>query len=99
MAAKVPPIPYKVQVLDRSGYLSSPWADWFREMFNRIGGNIALSNVELATLQTEDLAALEATVTALQTLVSSIQATVSGHTTSIANLETSVNDLSQGPNL
>lgn len=45
----VPPLPYKQLLAGDDGLVSAPWAKWFRQVFERIGGNIALTNNELAS--------------------------------------------------
>lgn len=39
MAQDVPPVPYNVQMLTDDGIVSRPWAEWFRQVFARIGGH------------------------------------------------------------
>lgn len=34
----VPPVPYQTPVSDNKGILTSPWADWFRQILANIGG-------------------------------------------------------------
>ncbi len=34
----LPPIPYKTKFLDNKGFLSGPWAKFFRGLFFRLGG-------------------------------------------------------------
>lgn len=49
MSKTVSPPPYKITVTDRLGNMSSAWSNWIRDLYDRIGGTVALSNVELAT--------------------------------------------------
>ncbi len=37
----VPPVPYKTPLLDSNGKLTVPWIAWFRQLFERVGGNSA----------------------------------------------------------
>lgn len=90
MAQVIPPLPYKSPVITQTGFLSEPWSKWFRQMFIRIGGIEALSNVELAALPALELAAVEADITSLETSVTTLQATVT-------SLQAQINDLNQGP--
>lgn len=39
MANIVPPIPYKVDVITKTGKMSDPWVKFFRELYNRAGGS------------------------------------------------------------
>jgi microcystin-dependent protein len=46
--AKVPPVPHTAQAVDKSGRFTPIWADFFKQVFSRLGGHGALSNVELS---------------------------------------------------
>jgi hypothetical protein len=46
-AKNVPAVPYKSQLLTPQGFLTEPWAKFFRQLSVRIGGYAALTNVEL----------------------------------------------------
>lgn len=81
----VPPVPYKAVVVDGSGFLTSAWSAWFRQVFMRVGGSVALSNAELAALPALNLSTVEADITALQASVSALQV--------------KDNDFGQGPDL
>ncbi len=87
MAEVVPPIPYKTPVTNNSGMITEPWSKWFRQVFQRIGGTVALSNTELT--ENLDLTDIENDIAALQTLTG-------GHTTSINTLNDLVDGLLQG---
>jgi hypothetical protein len=78
MAVTVPNPPYKTPFLTPSGFLSQPWTIWIRELFVRVGGSVAESNLELAS--SGSLATTNGRVTALETLTTT-------HTAQIANLE------------
>jgi len=43
----LPPVPYQSPIMDRQGQLSPVWAAWFRQLFFRVGGHVALTNTEL----------------------------------------------------
>jgi microcystin-dependent protein len=45
--AKVPPVPHTAQAVDKSGRFTPIWADFFKQVFSRLGGHGALSNAEL----------------------------------------------------
>lgn len=76
MAEKVPPIPYKIPVVNAKGFLSEPWDRWFRHMFNRIGGpGEVATNAELQAAPL-DLVALQAQVATLQTQATNLQASI-----------------------
>lgn len=51
MAQDLPPVPQQVAVTDANGRLTPAWADWFKKAAARMGGNIGLSNKDLATRQ------------------------------------------------
>lgn len=84
MSEIVPPVPLKSELTDANGFLSPAWAGFFKQLFNRIGGAVALTNIELAT-QIGDVPTIQANLTALQATV--------------ANLQSMINDLNQGPKL
>lgn len=48
--AKLPPVPHQVAMLDERGYLTPVWADFFKQLFVRVGGNTALTNRELEAI-------------------------------------------------
>lgn len=74
----VPPIPLKTLPLNELGYFSPAWTKWLQFVFTRIGGNIALSNIELATIQTESIDDLEAAVTLLTGRVNNLELEAGG---------------------
>lgn len=47
MSNKVPPIPFRAQLLDEFGNISQIWGDFFKQCRARIGGAVAPSNDEL----------------------------------------------------
>lgn len=49
MSNTLPPIPYKSIVTNKSGFLTPAWIAFFRELFFRVGGNVAPTNIELNT--------------------------------------------------
>lgn len=88
----VPPVPYKTPITNKSGILHPLWSAWFRQLFARIGGPIALTNVELENIAEINLTDVEADIAVIQGQISTLQSTTATHTTQI-------NDLGQGPNL
>jgi hypothetical protein len=97
MAKPLPPFPFKSQAVNRSGWFSPIVVGWFRDLYVRVGGLEALSNVELAQLQQEDLEEIEADISSIQSSITSLQATVAGHTSSIAALNSQIEDLKKAP--
>lgn len=69
----VPPIPLQVQIVDDRNYLNPVWSRWFVQLYQRIGGSLALSNSELETIQTEGIDELEAQVTDLTNRVALLE--------------------------
>lgn len=43
----LPPVPFKIPVLDDRGYVSQAWGAFFRQLFVRVGGHNAKTNTEL----------------------------------------------------
>lgn len=72
MAENLPPVPYKIKFTNDAGFLSDPWAKWFRQLFTRIGGSVALTNADLEA----DIAALEATTATHTSNISSLQTSI-----------------------
>lgn len=58
----LPSPPYKSPVLDDSGLLTPAWQIWMNEIFVRMGGKLALSNLQIE----EELDDLDTRVTALE---------------------------------
>jgi hypothetical protein len=46
----LPPVPYREKLLNQQGFLNSTWSTWFRQLFVRVGGNVALTNGELVNI-------------------------------------------------
>lgn len=36
---QLPPVPYKTPLNGPQGLITTPWSTWFRQLFNRVGGN------------------------------------------------------------
>lgn len=83
MASKIPAVPYKAPFAGKDGYLSPVWANWFRDLFQRIGGNEALTNQELEGNTTDfsaQISSLQTQVTTLSGEVDALQSEVGGLT-------------------
>jgi hypothetical protein len=87
----VPPIPYKVKVTDQAGFVSPTWSKWFRSLFERVGGVVALSNLDLATIQLIDISDLQSDILALQAQNTVLSSQITSQVAS------AVSDLNQGP--
>lgn len=89
-APTLPNVPYQSQAVEQSGFFSPPWTAFFRELFNRVGKNIALTNTQLEELQAANLATINTEITNLQSLafIQNIE---------ITSLQLAINDLSVGP--
>lgn len=37
-APNIPPLPINTPMSNQAGFVSMPWAEWFRQIFNRVGG-------------------------------------------------------------
>ena len=92
MSDTVPPPPYKSPVITPQGFLTDVWSKWFRQVFSRIGGSVALSNTQLEALPAASLATVNSRLSALEI-------TSASNTTRITTLESQVSALNQGPTL
>lgn len=72
MAENITPVPVKIPMIDRSGLLSMTWENWFRQLFARIGGSVALTNAELEA----DISALQTTSASHTTSIATINTTL-----------------------
>jgi hypothetical protein len=90
MPVTIPPPPYKTPFVDRSGTLAPAWQTWFRDLFIRIGGKIALTNVELAEVQSENLEAIQDDIDALEASVTTLQGTSTSQGNAITILQATV---------
>lgn len=88
MAESLPPVPYRVAMTNpNTGRLTKPWADFFQQLFIRVGGLEAPSNSEIGTTATTDSSSQ---VAALQTQVDS-------NTTAVADFENRIKALEVKP--
>jgi len=53
MSSNLPPVPHRAPLLELNGFLNPVWADWFQKVFLRVGGNIAETNDELYTVNSD----------------------------------------------
>ncbi len=72
MSITVPNVPYKAPIADQSGLISQAWAGWVQQVTLRIGGRVALTNIELQDLRESDLTDIRADILALQTSLTSL---------------------------
>ena len=70
MAISIPPVPYKVQMLNESGLLTEAWAAWFRQMTAGVENDEdAPSNADLQ----DDIDDLSDTVSDLQSQINDLK--------------------------
>lgn len=83
MSESLPNPPYKTPMIDQSGFLTPAWNKFIFQVFKRAGGNVALSNLELAGLTntfTDQIVLIQTDLTNIETA-----------------LATASNDFNQGP--
>lgn len=95
----LPPLPYKTPVINERGFLTEPWAKLFRQLWVRVGGSIALTNLELEELQEADLVTITSDITALQASVTTINTSLATVNTSLASLASDIQGLNEGRQL
>ncbi|HVX00861.1 MAG TPA: hypothetical protein VHA52_10565, partial [Candidatus Babeliaceae bacterium] len=94
----VPQVPFRSPVVGSDGILTAVWAAWFRQIFNRVGGANALTNLQLET----NLTSIDATSIAdgsvtntefqyINSLTSNAQTQI---TTNANNISTNTADIS-----
>lgn len=60
----LPDPPYRAEFLNKNtGLLSAAWSIWFEQMFTRIGGHSAISNISVANITSSTLASNYAGIT------------------------------------
>lgn len=52
MSTNLPPVPHQSEMIDDNGRVLPVWADWFKQIFSRVGGNVAPTNNELLPVTT-----------------------------------------------
>lgn len=95
MSSVLPPIPFKSQPLDQNGFFSEVWTKYFLQLFNRTGGQIALTNTELETTVVSNNTA----IIALQNNQVVILTICDQNTNNIAFLASQIDGLLQGRQL
>ena len=85
-------LPYRSPMLDANGFLVNVWAMWYRQLYKRLGGPLALTNEQLEQVQGQNL-------TVLQSDVETLKLSQTAQDVKIAALKVNINDLSVGPNL
>ena len=73
----LPNVPYKAPIADQNGLVAQVWQAFFRELFNRVGQNIAPSNTDLANLVIEETEGVVADIVVLQSQMATTIARVS----------------------
>lgn len=72
--ATLPPVPYGAQMLEKSGFISSAWQGFFRQLVAQLGGSTGNS---IPTI-TAEIATLETQMTAAQAAIEGLQASSAG---------------------
>lgn len=93
----VPPPPYNEPVLTPDGRPSKMWARWFRQVWIRIGKEIALNNVQLENVQQEDYTEVIADIATLESQMTAVQNTNTTQTTNINALSARIEALELEP--
>lgn len=75
MAENVPPIPYNTPIAGPRGMISDPWGKWFRQVFARIGGNIAPSNSELSSQLSGQVDEIDQSVESIEQRLTALEST------------------------
>lgn len=96
MAKAVADIPLKFAIVDNNGFASRAFRGWLLDVFNRIGGNSALSNIELESVISEQITD---DIAELQSDVLVLEASSTTYASQILALQNNINELNQGPNL
>ena len=79
------------------GVLNPAWSSWFQQVWLRIGKEIALTNVQLESIQQGDLDELKADVIVAEAAILALQGITSTHTTQIAKLQADVEAINLEP--
>lgn len=81
----------------RDGQLSPVWSKWFRELWVRVGEEIALTNVQLENIGQEDYDEVRDDVDTLQSQMVAVQNTNTSQTNEINALKVRVEALELEP--
>jgi hypothetical protein len=92
----VPPIPIQAKIIDDRGILTPTWAQFFQQVFYRIGGPQALTNLQLASVTNPGLAALQATVATMQSTITTNQSQISALQSLSSTQTIEIDGLGQG---
>lgn len=66
MASPVPQIPIKTPVLMSNGLMSQAWVNWMITLYQRVGGGLAETNIELESSQSGSITEINAEILTLQ---------------------------------
>lgn len=76
--ATVPTPPLKSKAINDDGYFTQAWVAFFSRAFLRMGGNVALTNIELADGQDSSISAIQNDITQLENDVEELQEVTGG---------------------
>lgn len=89
--------PEKEPMFRKDGQLSPVWSKWFRELWVRVGEEIALTNVELQNIGQEDYDEVRSDVDTLQSQMVAVQNTNTAQTNEINALKARVEAIELEP--
>lgn len=89
--------PEKEPMFRKDGQLSPVWSKWFRELWVRVGEEIALTNVQLENIGQEDYDEVRSDVDTLQSQMVAVQNTNTAQTNEINALKTRVEAIELEP--
>lgn len=89
--------PEKEPMFRKDGQLSPVWSKWFRELWVRVGEEIALTNVQLENIGQEDYDEVRSDVDTLQSQMVAVQNTNTAQTTEINTLKARVEAIELEP--
>lgn len=83
MSTTLPNVPFQIPIADASGRITETWSKFFLFLYNRAGKAIALSNTELAALNSGAISTLQTQVSTLQATVTSLSSQVTSNASDI----------------
>lgn len=89
--------PYKESMFGRDGRLSPVWNNWFRQLWIRVGQEIALTNAQLEHREQEDIDEIQEDVDVLQSQMVAVQNTNTAQTNEINALKARVEAIELEP--
>lgn len=89
--------PEKEPMFRKDGQLSPVWSKWFRELWVRVGEEIALTNVQLENIGQEDYDEVRDDVDTLQSQMVAVQNTNTSQTNEINALKVRVEAIELEP--